>query len=243
MQSTTSNASAYPRIHNSSYAPSDAGLGLTPASGGLLSDNSGGGRDGSRSSSSSSQITGVTELVRSSVNFRGELQQLLAMLGTAETEAAQGVGFLERQIEAAAKVCCRGWGLMVLLQGADACIVTELLLLSSGCVGTQQKFSSSRRDRTRCAVLLTSHYTSVSQAALTVYCCLPVAMCSVFPLLLAGGWPWVICHHPPVWQAEGRGRTAAAADQATHGEQGPSVVGLMDKGYKQRDSSRSSSAW
>lgn len=158
--STTSSVSTYPRIHSSYAHASDASLGgLAPAPApGLLSDSSGG-RDGG---CSSSQLTGVTELVRSSVNFRGELQQLLAMLGTAETEAAQGISFLERQIEAAAKVClcamCRH------LTRADAwCAHVLLLLLLLPCEHVREGAFGQAADAAPCFVQCCSHKTRISK--------------------------------------------------------------------------------
>jgi hypothetical protein len=55
-------------------------------------------------SGDASSVNGVTELVKYSVNFRGELEQLLAMLQAAERDTAHSVSVIERQIEEAAKV-------------------------------------------------------------------------------------------------------------------------------------------
>jgi hypothetical protein len=104
-QSIASNAT-YPRIQ-SDYARSEASVSVASAPAG--------------SECSDDCASGVTELMRCSVNFRGELQQLLSMLKTAEQEAQQGIGFLERQIEQVAKVSvCRS--------GEIVRIVVEVLL-------------------------------------------------------------------------------------------------------------------
>jgi hypothetical protein len=59
----------------------------------------------------------VTELVKYSVNFRGELEQLLGMLRAAETDTAHSISVVERQIEEAAKVreCESACGVLLLL--------------------------------------------------------------------------------------------------------------------------------
>jgi hypothetical protein len=88
-QSVASSATTYPRIHGD-YARSESSYSV-----GTLS------RTGS---GDESHISGVTELVRASVNFRTELEQLLSMLSVAEKEAGSSVSFLEKQIEEVAKV-------------------------------------------------------------------------------------------------------------------------------------------
>jgi hypothetical protein len=89
VQSVASSATTYPRIHGD-YARSESSYSV-----GSLS------RTGS---GDESHISGVTELVRASVNFRTELEQLLSMLSVAEKEAGSSISFLEKQIEEVAKV-------------------------------------------------------------------------------------------------------------------------------------------